>query len=163
MDALIFDKFPIRLNSIIRKAIILIVVFLFVVLSRGKVFAQVRVTGHVFAEIVEPAMLSAKANNNHVVYKNENAVPSGFVLAEITLTDGVNTNVGILIQNTQLEGKNGETYSFSTSFGRDYNENNGYDDSRRELFQLNGVPQQDLASASNNLLTGRYEVTFMYN
>ena len=74
--------------------------------------AQVRATGHVFAEIVEPAALSATARNNHSIQPAENSRNDELVIARVKLSNGANVNVDVAVQTSRLEAANGQTLMF---------------------------------------------------
>ncbi|QGY46007.1 hypothetical protein GM418_20730 [Maribellus comscasis] len=149
----------------LKNTFVLTIVFLFIMLGFGKVGAQVRATGHVFAEIVEPAMLTASTSNDHIIYNNVNTTSSDLILAEIAVSGSADTDVGVSVQTTALEGKNGEIYSFDTFFcpDSDQSANGNTTEADKRVFKLNGTPQKDIVSEKNNMFTGQYEVTFMYN
>ena len=154
---------PVNSKPVFGSLIFGIVVFIVLITTRHFVTAQVHVTGHVFAEIVEPTALSARASNNHVInetyFKDENSL----VLAEVKLSGGPDINIGVSVQSGRLEAENGETLVFDAfvcpeCFGD--NPNNLPDE---KLYTLKGTPGENTRLNKNITFKGQYRVVFMYN
>lgn len=140
----------------------MLVFFMIIMVNFKSGSAQTRVTGHVFAEIVEPTALSTTATNNHIIYTDNNTSTYDLVLAEVTLSGGPNVDIGVSVFATTLDGENGETYSLD-AFACQGCSDEQKDNINEKVFKLMGTPDKDILSEKSNLFTAQYQVVFMYN
>lgn len=144
-----------------RKAIfVALLCFLFMHIE-NRVNGQVQATGHVFAEIVEPTGLSAKANNNHFITGNSDNSIGDFLLAEIKLT-GPALNIGVSVQTDKLIAANGETLLLN-AIATPVTPHSGTTPSISELYNLHGTPEAITRARKKTTYNGQYRVTFMYD
>lgn len=147
----------------IRWGTFFLVFFMIIMANFKSGMAQTRVTGHVFAEIVEPTALTATATNNHVIYANNNTASNDLVLAEVTLSGGPNVDIGVSVFATTLDGENGETYSLNAFACPGCSQDEQKANINEKVFKLMGTPDKDIFSERSNLFTAQYQVVFMYN
>lgn len=141
----------------------LLIFFIIFLMSLKHGMTQTSITGHVFAEIVEPTALSATATNDHTIYTNNNSASNDLTLAEITLSGGPGVDIGVSVHSTTLEGKNGETYTLNTFVCAGCTQDEQKNNINEKVFKLLGTPDKDIRSEKSNLFTGQYQVVFMYN
>lgn len=152
------DIFP--FFKIIACCIFMFIVFLSCMKST---LAQVRVTGHVFAEIVESTALSAKANNSHYIEITDITSNKEMLLAEVKFSGGMNMNIDVIVTSGNLKAACGEIIPFDAfaSFGCTKDNPNTIDD--KKLFTLKATPGESIRYKKNSTFKGRYSVVFMYN
>ena len=154
-----FNLFNSKVNS---GNIVFVAVLFFALLVNQRTSAQVRATGHVFAEIVEPTALTAHATNSHIININEEKENEDLVLAEVKLSGGTNLNIDVSVQSAALEAENGERFFFDAFACPQCSENKNKFPTGEKIFTLKGTPR-DIRESKHKRLTGRYRVTFMYN
>ena len=155
-----FSLFNLKLSG---ENIVLVAVLFFALLMNQETSAQVRATGHVFAEIVEPTALTARAANDHFISENEVKQNEELLLAEIKLSGGSNLNIDVSVQSTALEAENGERFFFDAFACPECSENQSKFLTGEKTYTLKGTPRDIPGSKHKKRLTGRYRVTFMYN
>lgn len=143
-------------------AIALVIFLILSLLITHETKAQVRATGHVFAEIVEPTALTARPTNDHLVYDNGQNSDDDLILAEVKLSGGSDLNIDISIQTSSLEAENGETFFFDAFACPGCSEGENYSPAGEKIFTLKGTPQE-IPKKKNSLFKGEYRVVFMYN
>lgn len=122
--------------------------------------AQVRVTGHVFAEVVET--VGATANiNDWVVVANDN-VSSEFELGDLSINGGAMAAYDLIIKTNEMTGETGTQASFLAT--TDY-ENQSYmlDSHGKQVFRLYGSASNILNKTREKHFSASYQVTFAYN
>jgi hypothetical protein len=139
------------------------IVLLYIILSgENFIVAQVRVTGHVFAEIVEPAALSSKAYNSHLIELNSHTSNNEMLLAQVKLSGGRNMNVDVAVITSHLVSADGEILPFDVvcpiCFEDGSNSLTG-----EKLFTLKATPGESILPERSNTYIGRYSLVFMYN
>ncbi|MFW6290049.1 MAG: hypothetical protein ACOC0R_03690 [Mariniphaga sp.] len=139
------------------------ILFLILLTAVSSLQAQVRVTGHVFAEIVEPTALSAKANNSHFIETAKSTSANELVIAQVKLSGGVNMNIDVAVQTTHLEAANGQTFPFNAFACPECSDYNQHTNAGEKVFTLKATPGESLRKEKNNTYNGRYSVVFMYN
>jgi hypothetical protein len=122
--------------------------------------AQITVTGHVSAEIVEAA--SATSGTNDLLSLQQNAAPDNLDLGSITLGGGSNSICSVVVNAGQLTGKSGNSVNFSAS---SILENNAgiLSDRGSGVFQFRGTADAGIMNQNENNYTGQYNVIFAYN
>lgn len=129
----------------------------------GNIYAQVRVTGHIFAEIVEPTALSATANNSHIIETTDSTYNNELVIAEVKLSGGLNLNIDVAVKTSHLVAANGETLLFDAFVCPGCSEDNGNYIAGDKLFTLKATHGESNRQKKNSTYNGRYSVMFMYN
>lgn len=122
--------------------------------------AQVRVTGHVFAEIVETASINSNTNNSIQVQQNQS--PGSIELGEVTINGGMNTACSIMINSSELKGENGNHAAFTaiqsgSSLPQVLNANGS------QVIKLNGMTGSEILAQNDKMYSGQYQVIFAYN
>ncbi len=120
--------------------------------------AQVRVTGHVFAEVVE--LTGAERNTNEYISLSATEAVSGFDLGEITFRGKANTTFEVMISSSSLTGDNGAEAFFETSQTAS---TNTLDNSGNQSIKLKGTTGEDLYTSGNKQFAGNYNVVLAYN
>jgi hypothetical protein len=122
--------------------------------------SQTRVTGHVFAEIVET--LSAVSNTNDYLHIEQNSIGDQVNLGEISLHGKSNTVVSVLVTTNGMTGNYGDNAGFEVipcleCSDSEYN-NNGI-----QTYKLQA--NTDLEPNSNTSLSysAQYEIVFAHN
>lgn len=123
-------------------------------------FAQVRATGHVFAEIVEASGVNSNTNNS--IQISQTSSLNSLELGEITVNGGINTACSVLISSGNLKGDHGSLAAFTASqfentLPQSLN-NNG-----NQVIKLNGIPGSEILSLTDKNYSGQYQVIFAYN
>ena len=127
---------------------------------RSSILAQSRVTGHVFAEVVESMSVTYNVNNWVVIPPNSNE--HGFDLGEISVNGGSLTAYDLIIISSGISGKTGMRAPFDTT--TDYN-NLSYilDSQGKQVFQLYGSTNDELFAAKEKSFVAEYNIIFAYN
>ena len=139
-----------------------IIFTLFLLFFENQSIAQVQVTGHVFAEIVEPTALTADANNNHLIFESNNDFDNDLVLAEVKLS-GRDVNIDVSIQSGNLESASGATLQFEAIACPQCSTDDSYPMGSEKLFTLIGNAGDTGHKDKNSTYNGQYQVIFMYN
>ncbi len=120
--------------------------------------AQTRVTGRIFAEVVE--LTGAESNASSYVEVSTNAVSAGFDLGEISFRGKANTAYDLMVSSSDLVGSNGHEAPFHALpeelSGR-------IDPSGNQVIRLKGSSCEALLSSSERQFAGNYQVVFAYN
>jgi hypothetical protein len=131
------------------------VLFLFTVAS-----AQVTVTGHVCAEIVEA--VSATSGTNNLLSLQQNAAPENLDLGSFTLSGGSNAICSVVVNSTQLTGENGNMVAFTAD--PSLSNNTGFlNDRGTQVFSFKGNAGNEILSSNDKQYEGQYNVVFAYN
>ena len=139
-----------------RKRLILIILIGMSLFS----FAQTRITGHVFAEIVEAA--GATSNTTEKIILQPGQQTSGFDLGEITFSGGSLSACAVIITSDNLMSENGSSYNFSAVT---HDGNNSYmlDNSGKQKIRINGSTTDEVLSGGDKNFAAGYAITFAYN
>lgn len=140
-------------------------IFLFIILifCEKNSHAQVRVTGHVFAEIVEPTALSAKVNNSHLIKGKDNPGNYEMILAEVKLSGSLNMNINVVVTTSDLIASNGEILPFNAFACPECTEDIRNNIAGEKLFTLKATSGEGIRKQINNTFNGHYNVVFIYN
>jgi len=127
---------------------------------KDTMLAQVHVTGHVFAEVVET--VGATANiNDWVVVANEN-VSSEFELGDLSINGGAMAAYDLIIETNEITGETGTKASFlaTTDYG-----NHSYmlNSHGKQVFRLYGSTSNISNKTKEKHFSASYQVTFAYN
>lgn len=141
----------------------IVVLFIFFVSFGFSLQGQVRVTGHVFAEIVEPTALSAKANNSHHIQTTGITSNNDMVLAEVKISGGMNMNIDVAVRTSDLVAANGQILPFDAFACPGCAGDSSQNPTGEQLFTLKGTPGESIRQSTNTTFSGRYSVVFMYN
>lgn len=119
--------------------------------------AQVRVTGHVFAEVVEASAATAHTSNSLEI--QQQAAANNFQIGQVTLNSGAMRNCEVMITNTGLNGINGSTAGFDalaefTTVA---------DESGNQVISINGRLGEEVMINGDKVYSGQYNVVFAYN
>lgn len=119
--------------------------------------AQVRVTGHVFAEVVEAAGATAQTSNTLEI--QQQAATSNFQIGQVTLNSGAMRNCEVMITTTQLSGISGTQVDFETL--ADFTTT--ADERGNQVINLNGKIGEEVMINQDKVYSGQYNVVFAYN
>lgn len=123
-------------------------------------FAQARVTGHVFAEVVES--VGASANTANLASVPQNMPDTEFELGEIAINGGSLAAFSIVVETGEMIAQSGERASFKAKTRNGQLVSN-LDSNGRQTLKLSGSAQKDIALAGNRNFSAAYSVTFAYN
>lgn len=124
------------------------------------VSAQVTVTGHVSAEVVEA--VSATSGTNNLLSLQQNATPDNLDLGSFTLSGGSNAICSVVVNSTQLIGDHGNAVNFDANTS--LNNNTGVLDERgTQVFNFKGDAGEDILNSHDKNYAGQYNVVFAYN
>lgn len=123
------------------------------------VCAQTRVTGRVFAEVVE--LTGAESNASQYVEVSASDISSGFDLGEISFRGKANTAYDLMVYTSGLVGSNGYEATFhalpeADGPGR-------IDPSGNQVIRFKGSSCEALSSSNERHFAGNYQVVFAYN
>ncbi|MGC9355377.1 MAG: hypothetical protein ACP5D9_16130 [Mariniphaga sp.] len=154
---------PVLPKPLVEDIVIGFVLLLTLLFFPNNAIAQVRTTGHVFAEIVEPTALTAITSNEHFINENRSRNETNFVLAEVKLSGGTNMNIDFSIQSSHLEAANGEVLPFDAFICPGCQVPNPAELNTKKIFTLKGNIAENIRLKKNNTFMGQYRVVFMYN
>ncbi len=133
--------------------------------------AQVVVTGHVTAEIVDAASISPQSVSAFEIYKTPDLTDEFFnddvLLGEVTVRSGSDVACNIVVKSATVSGSEGELLTMDTSLNQRFGE-----ESRKlsELHHTDGDQTLQLTGNVNTLreqrsglYEGSYTVVFAYN
>ena len=122
--------------------------------------SQTRVTGHVFAEIVET--LSAVSNTNDYLHIEQNNIGDKLNLGEISLNGKSNSVVSVLVTTNGMTGSDGENAGFEVNSCLECSDsehnNNGI-----QIYKLHANTDIELNSNTSNRYSAQYEIVFAHN
>jgi len=122
--------------------------------------AQVTVTGHATAEIVEA--VSATSGTNDLLSLQQNTTTENLDLGSFTLSGGSNSICSVVVNSGQLTGQNGNSVNFTADANLANNTgvlgNNG-----SQVFNFSGAADSEILSQNDNNYEGQYNVVFAYN
>lgn len=126
----------------------------------GSLVAQVKATGHVFAEVIES--LSANMNTNQSVFVDSGNDMEEFEMGELIISGGALDTYNLIIIADKLTGEPGTPAPFlaSTDVGRTTNVFNSHG---KQVFRLFGSLLRNVDSNTFLKYTAAYQVTFAYN
>jgi hypothetical protein len=137
----------------------LIAIFLLMV-SDHYVTAQARVTGHVFAEVVESAEVRSEMNSQFSMKSNENTTT--LQLGNFNIRGGSNVAGAVVVTCTDLNGLNGTSVGFSAS-SASASATPVLNEDGNEVVNLSGEVDQALYAMNERAYSGQYHVVFAYN
>lgn len=122
--------------------------------------AQVHVTGHVFAEVVET--VGAAADTNDWVVVTHDNVSSEFELGNLSINGGAMAAYDLVIETNEMTGETGTHASFlaTTDYG---NQSYMLNYHGKQVFRLYGLASNILNTTREKNFTASYQVTFAYN
>ncbi len=122
--------------------------------------AQIMVTGHATAEIVEA--VSATSGTNDLLSLQQNTATENLNLGSFTLSGGSNSICSVVVNSGQLTGQNGNSVNFTANANLSNNTgvlgNNG-----SQVFNFSGATDAEILSQNDNNYEGQYNVVFAYN
>jgi len=129
-------------------------------LFEGSLSAQVRVTGHVFAEVVESIGTSSNTNGWIVVPKDSSG--KEFDIGEFSLNGGAMAAYDLIVKTNDITGEAGTQASFlaTTDLG---NLSYMLDSHGKRVFRLYGSVKEQLCSEAEKNYSASYQVIFAYN
>lgn len=136
------------------------IIFLILMGLSGHLVAQVRVTGRVFAEVVE--LTGAESNAMGYVSLPAGEPVSDFDLGEISLRGKANTTFELMISSTPLISDNGFNAFFETRSAQ-HDSFQSLDQSGNQTIKLTGSTGNGLQNSPDNQFAGNYQVVFAYN
>jgi len=122
--------------------------------------AQVRVTGHVYAEIVEAVAATSVTNNSLQI--QQNAVGNNLELGEITLSGGASTACNVMITSKELTGMNGSQAAF-VALPLDNSMPTSLDENGKTVIKIQGKAGEEILENPDKVYAGGYNVVFAYN
>jgi hypothetical protein len=122
--------------------------------------AQVRVTGHVFAEIVEGAGATSATNNT--IQMQQQSVTNNFEIGEITLSGGAMSTCDVMITASQLQGITGSQAAFS-AVPADDSHTGVLDQYGKNVIRLQGQAGEEVLANPDKAYSAQYNVVFAYN
>lgn len=120
--------------------------------------AQTRVTGHVFAEVVELTGAESKANESIEIKSGDPA--TDLDLGEIMFSGKADTTYELMVSSSPLKGNDGYEYLFETRYDK---QNTTIDASGNEVIRFTGSADESMLSSSERQYAGNYQVVFAYN
>lgn len=123
-------------------------------------FAQVTVTGHACAEVVES--VSATSGTNNLLSLQQDASPQDLDLGSFTLSGNSNAICSVVVNTTPLKGEHGDMVDFSASscFG---NNTGILNEKGTQVVNFKGNADNDILSSNDKNYEGQYDVVFAYN
>ena len=132
-------------------------IVLFIVSLTG--YAQTRVTGHVFAEVVESVSASSQSQSSFTIQRN-NAGSIGF--GQIKIKSAVSASCSLILGKANLTSNNQQQISMETSASGsqspDGNAINGY-----QSINLHCQPSDNMLNQSALSYKGNVNVVLAYN
>lgn len=123
-------------------------------------FAQVTVTGHVFAEVVETVGATSKTNDWVVVSQNNNS--KEFELGNIEVNGRAMAAYDLIIETKEMTGDTGTKALFSATTGCN-NQSYMLDSKGRQVLHLYGMASNFSNKTRKKIFYASYQVTFAYN
>ena len=120
--------------------------------------AQTRVTGHIFAHVVE--LTGAESRANDYVEIQSNAAAAEFDLGEISFRGTANTAFNVMVTSSDLVGAHGYAAPFEA---QPEQVSSTTDVSGNQVIRLRGTAGDDLFTSSEREYAGNYQVVFSYN
>lgn len=122
--------------------------------------AQVKVTGHATAEVVEA--VSATSGTNNLLALQQNATPENLDLGSFTLSGGSNALCSVVVNSTPLKSESGHTVNFNA--GSTFSNNTGIlNDRGTQVFSFKGETAREILNKKDREYEGQYNVVFAYN
>lgn len=149
-------------RNVLNSKAVLIVLLVIIATDSEELIAQVRVTGHVFAEIVEPAAFKVNMNNDYILI-DKDTLTNKIDLGEITLNESPERVVGVTIYSGGLKGNSGEIYSFDTFQCAESLAEITTCPKKEKVFKFTGMPDKNIVSGGDKYVEGKYQVVFLYN
>ena len=122
--------------------------------------AQVRVTGHVFAEVVET--LGASSGTNNLLSLSQNSINSELDLGEIFINGGAMAAFSVVFENSKITGEYGTRMALRAGVADDVS-SGMLDTNGREVLKIIAEADENLLNAHDKNYTGQYQVVFAYN
>lgn len=144
------------INNIVKAGSIFILLIFAVTIC----VAQVKVTGHVFAEIVET--VSASSNTNDYFLIEQNNIGDELNLGEISLYGKSNSVVSVLVTTNGMTGSDGENTGFEVIPCLECSGSN-QDNYGNQTYKLQAFSSSELNSNSSKSYSAKYEVVFAHN
>lgn len=122
--------------------------------------SQTRVTGHVFAEIVEATGAEAKMTS-FIALERNNTV-SDFSLGEISASGKANAMFSVIFDIDGMNGDNGDKAFLEVSICSGC-AGDILNDSGKQVFSLHGKPCNEILSQNSKFYDAQYQIVFAYN
>ena len=129
-------------------------------LIQVRAFSQVRVTGHVSAEIVQG--VSAASNTTNMVKLQQNSTPDHMNLGEISVSGGSSSTCAVLVSSSKLQSISGNLFDFEAET-HTTNLTPVFSDQGQKVFKLQGSVDNEIFSKQENNYNAQYNVVFAYN
>lgn len=121
--------------------------------------AQVKVTGHVFAEIVEAVGATSSTNNSLQI--QQNAVSNNMELGEIAVSGGSLAACAVMITTTDLKGIDGSHAAFTAI--PEANSSSNLNQNGTQIIKLQGFAGNEILGNPDKVYAAQYNVVFAYN
>lgn len=122
--------------------------------------SQTRVTGHVFAEIIEATSAESKVSS-FIALERNNTV-SDFSLGEISTSGKANATFSVIFDIDGMKGDNGNKAFFEASISAECS-GDILNDNGKQVFSLLGKPSDEILSQNSKLYDAQYQIVFAYN
>ena len=126
-------------------------------------YAQVKATGHVFAEIVEPVAISPTAYNSHNLSSGGMGSHDEYVFAEIRIRGNQHMNVDVAVVFGNLLTASHEILSFDAYACPVCMDDDPKSIPEEKKYTLKGIPREITPENRNGIFSGGYRVVIMYN
>lgn len=135
-------------------------IILMLPLFEGSLTAQVRVTGHVFAEVVE--CVGTSSNTNDLIVVPQNSSDKEFDIGEFYLNGGAMAAYDLIVKTNDIHGEAGSQASFlaTTDLG---NLSYMLDFHGTRVFRLYFSVKEQLCSKAEKNYSASYQVIFVHN
>ena len=122
--------------------------------------AQITVTGHVTAEVVEA--VSAISGTKNLLTLQQNTTPENLDLGSFALSGGSSAICSVVVNTTRLTSEDGNRVPFSAD--PEMVSNNGImNDEGTRVFNFNGNVDREILNSGDKKYAGSYNVVFAYN
>jgi len=143
-----------------RPELVIIQLLALLVLTAGQLSGQARVTGHVFAEVVEMSEARSYANTEFIL--RSDSFDAHVDLGYYTFNGGSFTMGTIVLINSTLSSGSGKRLGFSAapSEGSSFPVLNGQGS---QVVNLSGLLDRTSDSDQTGFYSGNYQIVFAYN
>jgi hypothetical protein len=122
--------------------------------------AQTRVTGHVFAEVVETIGMASNTSNRASLPHDMSG--SEFDLGEVSINAGSMGAYAIVIETSDMVGDSGKRVSFDARTENGKLVSN-LDQNGKQVLRLSGSAKEEIYFAGEKNFSAAYNITFAYN
>lgn len=121
---------------------------------------QTRVTGHIFAEIVETVSVNSAMNNSFQLKRDNNE--SNIDLGTVSVNGSAYTTRSIIVSPATITGPSGTSLEFQTNSSDQFS-NQQHSETGRDELSLSATINETLLLMEDNNYSGQYDVVLVYN